>query len=780
MSRAPAPRGRRHPPSRGQPPPSALPATIALGAVTLTVAGGMARLFSGTRFLPPVMAAVLVGHGLAYAGRRLRLGTASSLALSGLGLALAVVWVVVPHSTVYGMPWSGTLHALGAATSQARHDFAQLTAPAPATGGLLLVAMGSLGMAATLADWAAFRTGGTLEALIPSFTIVLFTAALGQPGGRALAMAGYVAALMVFVVVHEADKARVATAWFTSRTLPGAAALARGALVLGATALVAASLIGPHLPGAGAAPLLDWHHHDRAQPNPRVTVNPLVDIRDRLVRQANVEVLSVASSEPAYWRLTSLDSFDGNVWSSSDAYQPVPGTRLPAVSTSAPSDAVVQDFHVSNLASAWLPAAYQPVQLSGVAGTSYNSGSGSIIGSSPTSDGLTYQVTSSVPRLTPAILASTGNGPPSFHPASFLALPTDVPPVVGRLARAAVAGQTTAYGKALALQRFFRGGSFKYSTQVPPGHSDSALVSFLTQTRTGYCEQFAAAYAVMARMVGLPSRVAVGFTQGDLGADGRYHVLGLDAHAWPEVHIGSAGWVSFEPTPGRGQPGAQDYTGVAPAQASPPAPAPSTTVANRAVPAGGPAPLTPRSNPQSRRPPVARSGAAPGHLAGHLLLALGLALVLVAAIGTVPVAKRLRRWYRRHSVVSGAERVLVAWNEAAEALAMVGATRRPAETFEEHAARASLVGRLDGEPSRALDLLARNAGAASYGPDAVPEAAVEASVAAAADVETALRARASVPQRLRWMLSAGPLVGGPGRGQSIRGRLRRDRVTPGA
>ena len=80
----------------------------------------------------------------------------------------------------------------------------------------------------------------------------------------------------------------------------------------------------------------------------------------------------------------------------------------------------------------------------------------------------------------------------------------------------------TPFDKAIALQDFFTGPSsgFQYSLQTAPGNGDDALVEFLTQGKTGYCEQFAAAMAVMLRAVGVPARVAVGFTGGTPDGNG--------------------------------------------------------------------------------------------------------------------------------------------------------------------------------------------------------------------------------------------------------------------
>ena len=130
------------------------------------------------------------------------------------------------------------------------------------------------------------------------------------------------------------------------------------------------------------------------------------------------------------------------------------------------------------------------------------------------------------------------------------ALP-ELPPSVEALAHAVTVGAQGPLAQAELLVNWFRSGQFRYTLDPPasPPGTDP-LVSFLTQTRSGSCEQFAGAFVVLARSLGLPSRVVVGFTAGRYGGPGAVTVRGADAHAWPQVYLGPrAGWVSFEPTP---------------------------------------------------------------------------------------------------------------------------------------------------------------------------------------------------------------------------------------
>ncbi len=102
--------------------------------------------------------------------------------------------------------------------------------------------------------------------------------------------------------------------------------------------------------------------------------------------------------------------------------------------------------------------------------------------------------------------------------------------------------------KAAAIQAYLRSSEFSYSTERLPGSGYQALENFLLRDHKGYCEQFASAMAMMARVVGIPSRVSVGFLPGDRDGDS-WRVSIRDMHAWPELYFAGYGWVRFEPTP---------------------------------------------------------------------------------------------------------------------------------------------------------------------------------------------------------------------------------------
>ncbi len=330
-----------------------------------------------------------------------------------------------------------------------------------------------------------------------------------------------------------------------------------------AVVLAGAWALGPNLPGADAEPLFDTHN-DRG--GVTEIVSPLVDIRSRLVNQAENELFTVGADLPSYWRAAALPEFDGEQWSLPETIlDEVNETANAPASGSVPNEQLIT---IRGLEGALVPAAAEPVRAEGP-GLGFNSLTQTLVKTtSELDDGDIYAVISAMPRFTSEQLqGATADSPPD---PVFLELPDDLPAVVGTTASEVTAGQPTVFDQMVTLQDWFR-TEFTYSTDVPDGHGNSAIESFL-EDRVGYCEQFAGTFAAMARSLGIPSRVAVGFTQGQVQDDGTYLVLGRNAHAWPEVWFDGYGWVPFEPTPGRGMPGAEAYTGIPPQQDGDPAP----------------------------------------------------------------------------------------------------------------------------------------------------------------------------------------------------------------
>lgn len=695
---------------------SGAPSNVALTVITVVTGAGMGQLFKGSSYLGPVILVALVTHALCYGLRHAkRLPAVLAGPLTVLAVVLVSTWLVFFGATRAGIFDSHTFSVISDALVQARLDFANLRAPVAPTPGFEWLACLGIGFAGLLADTAAFRLGAPFEGVLPAFAVFLFTAGLGTSGGRSAPVALWIVAVLAYFLVVELRLRTQGARWLDTDDPPPAPwrahrdsrspALAGG--ILGLLAVLCGLLIGPTIPGATSVALISSASDTGNPANQRTTISPLVSIKAELLSPSDATVFDVASPVPRYWRLTSLDRFDGVTWSADASYQPVT-TSLPSTPGPEASTTVTQRFHITGLDETWLPAAFRPVALSGLRGASFNQASASLITTSPTHDGLSYTVTSDVPGFTPAELRTA-----RVTTGADLSLPAALPSSIVGLARQVTAGDTTPYAKALSLQNYFR-ANFTYSLSVPASDSTNALVEFLFHTHAGFCQQFAGAYAVMARAVGLPSRVAVGFTPGQLGSNGVYHVEALDAHAWPELDLGSYGWVPFEPTPGRGQPGTA-YTGVAPAQANPQAPAAAVS-APAATPVTAPLGPLPSSHRPARHPsPTPRRstlGAGSGwgalDILGSLAGVLGGGLALLALLGGL---RRRRRWIGART---GPDAALAGFAEVCDQLSRCALGRNPAETLTEYVAR--VAPRLPAQVGEDLTALCGYAESAAYSP----------------------------------------------------------------
>lgn len=667
-------------------------ATLCLSLLSIAVALSLGRLFHGTGWLAYAVAAAGLGHLLAWGLRRLGAGLAATAIASPLLSLLVAVELVVPQATTFGLPTPFTFQVMGQALTDAQGAFRTAVPPVAPAPGFLAAAVVGLCMCAFLADWAAFRMRRSFEACVPTLGFFVFAAVLGarsRQGAPAAALAG---AALLFLIVQRANLEGNETPWFGGREQGALPSLLSAGAVLGTVAVVAGLVLGPRVPGATSKALVTFNKGSGGSGSgSRSTISPLVDIRTRLREYANVDVFTVESPRPAYWRLTSLDQFDGTIWSSNERYA---SSRGDLERAKGDRPRLVQQVQVAALSSIWLPAAYRPTKVDGVAGLSYSPGSDSLISKKDTSDGLRYAITSEVADLTPGELRQA---PASEPGASGLGVDlgryTNVGgPTSARVRQKAMQlsqGGATPYDKALAVQDYLRSSEFTYSLDAPAGHSGSAVDQFLFRSKKGYCEQFAGTYALLARLMGLPTRVAVGFQPGRK-QDGVFTVKDSDAHAWPEVYLEGTGWTAFEPTPGRGNPQAQGYTGVPYIPAAPSGGDQSAPVTAPPVPGPGEtAPTTappPQPPPAETPPPAGHANPMAGALsllrrAAPVLAALGLIAGIVFGSAAFVAWERRRR--RELGGGSSEGRVHMAWEEAVQALALAGVRTRAGETVDE-------------------------------------------------------------------------------------------------
>lgn len=690
-------------------PLETIPATIALTALTIVTAVGFCRVFAGWEFLGPMLGVAIGVHAVSLGLRLLRAPGYIAMPISVLALFALIAWKYYPDTLSGPFPTASTWRVISSDLHLARDQFPSAVAPVAAVGGFAVSATAAVGIAALLSDAFAFRAFGRAEAAVPTAVLFVFASALGVDNHRVTLTAAWLGAALAVIAVLRMTHAQTDHAWVGRRArvlvsvIPLAAALAGCAAFSGA-------IVGPQLPGAGEKGLVDSRNHNSVTQ----VLSPLVDIRSRLVNLSDTELFTVTSPEPHYWRASGLSQFNGTIWGIPEGTQGG-AFETPLVS----SRRITQNIEILGLAGPLLPAAYLPTSVKG-GRAYYVPDTGTLVEpEAGLKRGARYQVVSSIVDLSPDELrAATSAKPPD---SLALDLPDDFPSSIAATAEQVTGSGTTVYDKAILLQNWFR-QNFTYDLSVQRGHSDNALENFL-RIKRGYCEQFSAAFAAMARSVGIPARVAVGFTYGDLGADGKYHVYGRNAHAWPEVWFDGVGWVSFEPTPGRGEPGTESYTAIQQQQAAtsddpssvtpvtvPGQAAPTTTIAgtNTAPTTTVPDPDAVRNSTPNRVLPATSSQ--DGGMSGLAMVILG--IIALGAAWVLLLPRLLRARAARRNPTSPTRQIQRSWERAADALGLIGLSPAVGETPMEHSRR---VERMTGIDRRTLRELAVDATAAIYG-----------------------------------------------------------------
>ena len=547
--------------------------TFAAGVAVALAMTALFPIYDGTEWLGSSLGAILVVVVSGLLQRRLGVPRLLQPLVSLLALAAYLLVVFTGDTLSNGVvPTAATGNALQAFWDQAQNNIQHYGPPVPTSRGLMLLTASGVGAVALAVDLVAVVLDRAAVAGLPLLVLLAVPSAVLPKGiGGLPFVLGAIGWLGLLLVEGSERVGRWGTPMRSA--LPGArpggddSSLGRVGRRIGVAAVGAAVVVPWLIPGldhrlvgGGAG---TGGSGGRGGAVTTQTYNPITRLEGQLNRKDKVKYFDYVTDdpEPDYIRMTTLDTYDNGAWKASDLKADPKKARVRNGIPSPQGEAgphrdvtMTVDMAKGALDVHWLPVPYGPKRVNVDVSWLWESQSQTVFSAGSSTKGLErYKVEAS--RVTPSredLQAATLDDLPDSIRAGYTATVT-VDPRVSAIADRVVKGKTSEYDQVVAIQDYFaRNAAFTYDTSVPKAVGDP-LVSFLTHKR-GFCEQYATAMAVMLRIEGIPSRVAVGFTAGTKKAnagDGRsiYEITSSEAHAWPEAWFAGSGWVRFEPTP---------------------------------------------------------------------------------------------------------------------------------------------------------------------------------------------------------------------------------------
>jgi transglutaminase-like putative cysteine protease len=442
--------------------------------------------------------------------------------------------------------------------------------------------------------------------------------------------------------------------------------------------------------------------------------------------ESDLELFRVTGLAPDRLALVVLPDYDGARWWADVQFQPLGAVRapdLPPGRLRGGYDVVVE---VVDLPGPWLPAAGTPTAAS-LTDAHVDPDTGALVRPDGTPSGLQYAVRGEVDQATAS--ARRAAGVPAGAPERYLAVP-DLPPEFAAYAVEATVNARSRIEQAEALETLVRTDR-TLDPLAPIGSSYARLRDFLfgdedtPGAQTGTSEQFATAFIVMARSLGIPSRLVVGFDVPRSGDDGVAAVYGRHAKAWPEVYLSGAGWVAFDPTPSERDLGDGDRT----------------TVVGQDEPADDPDPEDDDTSTEPAAEPPAGDEAADDDAVGGLAVSAvlaGLTGLLMVGVALILALRVIRRFRHRRAGAAGA------WDEALDALWLAGERPPVSRTAPDIAVDLARLG--GGDDASALAVEAERE---VFGPPSSPAGGTSTWKQAGA-VTRRVRRASAWPRRLAW------------------------------
>jgi TgpA N-terminal domain/Transglutaminase-like superfamily len=763
--------------------------TLAAAAGTALASTSLYVLFDGPQWFWAGLGAIAVVAAIGLATQRRPLPVIVDLAvrLAALLVYLNVVFAAA-RSWLLVVPTPSSLTYLWQLALQGMADADRLSPPVPPTPGLLLLSTAGIALAALAADTLAVRLRSSAVAGLPllALFIVPTTTPVTRNGfGTTVVFCAGTAGYLLILAADGRERIRLwgrtVGLWRsdgiiragspeppgTARTPDAARSLTMAGRRVGMASIVVALCVPLFVPGLRVNRMFPAHVNIFGPAGTALGAgdgtavpDPLAAMTQDLKEGQPSTVLTYRTTDPIpqYLQMYVLGNLSTTQWSMGGGgpTASVAGT-LPSPQGLTDADHSSVTTHVSirrGTASStsgvtFLPVPYPATRINVAGHWVQDVGTAMVLGFGTSLSGLSYTVTSD--EITPtAAQLNKAPPPPATIVDQYLNVPAAFRPLAA-LARKVTAGAATPYGKAIALQQWFtQRGGFTYSLNATEPANASGLSHFLTVSKRGYCQQFAFAMAVLARLLGIPSRVAVGFTSGTSTGIGTWAVRTSDAHAWPELYFQGSGWLRFEPTPaGSGGQG----TAIPPSYSVPQTSGGGTSQSLSPLPNEGNAGSTGSNGGSSSLNPHARglTGNGSGSTAitatsGFPAEPVGIAVLAVAAAAAIaPWASRALRRRGRLRRTGAAERAHAAWHEVLDDLADYRVRRQPSESPRATAQRITTECSLEPGAAAALRRVALAEERASYA--AAPSTAPP----TRADLDLVRRGVAvSVDRRTRW------------------------------
>lgn len=618
-------------------------------------------------------------------------------------LAVLLIWLVATRARDVAplglLPSPASMTRLTDLLSSGFDDVQNDAAPVPTSPGLLLLAVGGLGLTAVVVDVVAVTLRRPALAGLPLLIVYAVPGSVAPSGVPWLAFVLGAAGYLGLLLAESRDRVgRWGRLLGANRTRVVSNPLSVVGRRVGGTALAVAVLVPALVPGLDGQVLRIGDGGDGSGTGTGrigASANPLVNLTRDLGRRDQVKLFTMdvplppggpqqIDPDPApYMRTTVYTTFTGTTWTHTQAIdngRSRDGALAPGWNSTPAGEPRPVDVSTTKQARVkYLPTPYGATTVSSLDGDWFKSNDSHEIvalGKTNAAD-MDYTVRQVEPRIDATKLLEVKNVNRGRELVDTHGL-GDLPDVQGAI-KEAVGDEGRPFGQALLLQSYLSDRDrFSYDPTAPESTDQKSLLESFLEQKRGFCVHYATAMVLMARELGIPARFAVGYLPGrgeSAGGKTRYTVTSLESHAWPELYFEGYGWLRFEPTPRTDvAPQKPSYAEAdSPAELTASAVATPTTTATTSPSASASAKSDERPDKETIAP---AAGAASGGSGGsHTPLLTAGAVVLVLALALAPALARRRLRSRRLRVGGTSAGVVAAWDEVCDVAIDVGLGR---------------------------------------------------------------------------------------------------------